>query len=109
MSVKLLAEHHLEFLSLKEGCTVSSESTLVKMPLYWKSHVMFYFSITHLDTETRTTDTPQSIATEVQKPDTWRSRSPLSSFKRTWNEWAGGTTLHGIKFIFDDGSSVVRR
>ena len=32
MSVKLLTEHHLEFLSLKGGCTCSSESTLVKMP-----------------------------------------------------------------------------
>ena len=30
MSVKLLTEHHLEFLSLKRGCTGSSESTLVK-------------------------------------------------------------------------------
>ena len=39
MSVKLLNEHHLEFLSLKEGCTGSSESTLVKMPHCWKSHV----------------------------------------------------------------------
>ena len=31
MSVKLLTEHHLEFLSLKGGCTCSSESTFVKM------------------------------------------------------------------------------
>ena len=31
MNVKLLAEHHLEFLSLKGGCTGSSKSTLVKM------------------------------------------------------------------------------
>ena len=38
-SVKLLTEHHLEFLSLKVGCTGSFESTLVKMPLCWKSHV----------------------------------------------------------------------
>ena len=30
MSVNLLTEHHLEFLSLKGGCTGSSESTLVK-------------------------------------------------------------------------------
>ena len=30
MSVKLLTEHHLEFLSLKGGCTGLSESTLVK-------------------------------------------------------------------------------
>ena len=39
MSVKLLAEHHLEFLSIKGGCTGSSESTLVKMPHCWKSRV----------------------------------------------------------------------
>ena len=37
MSVKLLTEHHLEFLSLKGGL---SKSTLVKMPHCWKSHVM---------------------------------------------------------------------
>ena len=30
MTVKLLNEYHLEFLSLKEGCTGLSESTLVK-------------------------------------------------------------------------------
>ena len=40
MLVKLLLEHHLAFLSLKGGCTGSSESTLVKMPHCWKSHVM---------------------------------------------------------------------
>ena len=39
MSVKLLKEHHLEFLNLKGGCTGSSESTLVKMPHCWKSRV----------------------------------------------------------------------
>ena len=39
MSVKLLAEHHLEFLSLKGGCTGLSESTLVKIPRCWESHV----------------------------------------------------------------------
>ena len=38
MSVKLLTEHHLAFLSLKGGCTGSSESTLVKLPHCWKSH-----------------------------------------------------------------------
>ena len=38
MIVKLLAEHHLEFLSLKGGCTGPSESTLVKMSNCWKSH-----------------------------------------------------------------------
>ena len=39
MIVKLLTEHHLEFLSLKGGCGGSSESKLVKMPFCWKSHV----------------------------------------------------------------------
>ena len=39
MIVKLLTEHHLEFLSLKEGCRGLSESKLVKMPHCWKSHV----------------------------------------------------------------------
>ena len=38
MIVKLLAEHHLEFLSLKVGCRGSSESTLVKMSNCCKSH-----------------------------------------------------------------------
>ena len=31
MIVKLLTEHHLELLSLKGGCTGSSESTHVKL------------------------------------------------------------------------------
>ena len=39
LTLRLLTEHHLEFLSLKEGCTGSSESTLIKMPHCWKSHV----------------------------------------------------------------------
>ena len=39
MIVKLLTEQHLQFLSLKGGCTGWSESTLVKMPHCWKSHV----------------------------------------------------------------------
>ena len=36
MIVKLLTEHHLEFQSLKVGCTGSYESTLVKMPNFKK-------------------------------------------------------------------------
>ena len=39
MTVKPPTEHHLDFfLSLKGGCTGSSESSLVKMPHCWKSH-----------------------------------------------------------------------
>ena len=40
MSVMLLTGHHLEFLSLKESSTGSSESTHVKMQHCWKSRVM---------------------------------------------------------------------
>ena len=47
MTVTLLTKRHLEFVSLKGGCTGSSESTLVKMPHCWKSHVaaqLLYFN-----------------------------------------------------------------
>ena len=39
LTVKLLTEHPMEFLSLRKGCTGWSESTLVKIPHYWRSHV----------------------------------------------------------------------
>ena len=39
MTLRLLSEHHFENLSLKGGCTGSSESSLVKMPHCWKSYV----------------------------------------------------------------------
>ena len=40
MTVKLLTQHRLVFLSLKGGL---SESTLVKMPHFWKSNVLAHF------------------------------------------------------------------
>ena len=43
MIVKLLTEHHLEFLSLKGGCRGSSKSTFVKMSNCWKSHAAAQF------------------------------------------------------------------
>ena len=43
MIVKLLTEHHFEFLSLKGGCIGSSESTHIKMPHCWKSHALAQF------------------------------------------------------------------
>ena len=45
MIVKLLTEHHLEFLSLPGGYTGSSEYTLVKIPHCWKSYVMAHLCI----------------------------------------------------------------
>ena len=46
MNIKLLTEHHLEFLRFKGRGTGSSESTtLVKMPYCWKSHVTTQYYI----------------------------------------------------------------
>ena len=45
MIVKLLTEHHLEFLSLKGGCRGLCESTLVKMSNCWKSHAAAQFNV----------------------------------------------------------------
>ena len=50
MSVKILTEHYLMFLNLQGGCTGSAESTLVKMPHSWKSHVTAQI-ITYTDPE----------------------------------------------------------
>ena len=45
MNIKLLNEHNLENLSLKEGCTGSSESIHFKMPHCWKSQVAAHLSL----------------------------------------------------------------
>ena len=47
MAVKLLTEHNLGCLSLKGCCKGSSESTLVKMPHCWKSHVTAHFTVVY--------------------------------------------------------------
>ena len=43
---KLLTEYHLEFLSLRGGCTGSLESTHIKIPHFWKSHVTAHIILT---------------------------------------------------------------
>ena len=43
MIVRLLTEQHLEFLSLKGGCRGSSESTLVELSHFWKSHALAHY------------------------------------------------------------------
>ena len=47
MIVKLLTEHHLEFLSLNGGCRGLSESTLVKRSICWKSHARAHIIISN--------------------------------------------------------------
>ena len=53
VTVELLTEHHLEFLSLKGSFTGLSETTLVKMPHCWKSHVAAQMCLTILKSDTR--------------------------------------------------------
>ena len=52
MTVRLLTEQHLEFLSLKGGCTGSSGSTFVKMPHCWSSHVAAHILFIYFDIDT---------------------------------------------------------
>ena len=64
MIVKLLTEHHLEFLSLKRGCRGSSESTHVKIPHCWKSHVLAHFIFTN-SADVDEQEMPHSMAFNV--------------------------------------------
>ena len=48
MIAKLLTEYHLEFQSLKGGCTGSSKSTHVKITHCWKSHVTAHVIISRV-------------------------------------------------------------
>ena len=73
MSIKLLAEHHLEFPSLKSGCTGSSESTLVKMPHCWKSHVTaqrYSYVTQHIDVCEKWTEEQQLTNNKQNSIDT---------------------------------------
>ena len=69
MSVTLLAEHHLELISLKGGCTGASESTLVKMPVLEitcrGSNKLFYNSINFLDCKPETEQNVQIVSHQL--------------------------------------------
>ena len=68
MSVKLLTEHHLEFLSLTGGCTGSSESTLVKMPHCWISRRGSYcFTVLMLYSSCFRSLTPEKINEDFER------------------------------------------
>ena len=77
MTVKLLTVQHLEFLSLKGGCPVLSESTLVKIPHCWKSHNVAQISVVS-STCANTCLTP----VRHTEDDTWRLHLTLS-----WNSY----------------------
>ena len=66
---------HFDFLSLKGGCTGSSESTLVKIPHCWKSHLSHDVA-------------PRSEITPCNKID-----KPLVVYRFTGNVMTSITTL----------------
>ena len=80
MSVKLLSEHHLEFLSLKRGCTGSSETTLVKMSHCWKSYVTVQlFGFRHFMWQvTEILRQDQNFQNDTQIGIIWQSELPRS-------------------------------
>ena len=80
MIVKLLTEHHLEFLSLKGGCTGSSVSTHVKMAHCWKSHEMAHL-IQHIPGMLRK-EQDVSIEDEIPVPKVVQSCPVVT--KKTW-------------------------
>ena len=45
MTLELLNERRLDFLSLMRGCKGSPESTILKIPQCWKSHVVAYITL----------------------------------------------------------------
>ena len=71
MIVRLLTEHHLDFLSFKGDCRGSSESTHVKMPHCWKSHFMAHFllQLQGKDQESSQLPVEQSETVEEQKEE----------------------------------------
>ena len=84
-TLRLLTEHHLEFLSLKGGCTGSSESTLVKMPHCWKSHVAAQCVL-----GISAPSTPASISVPIEESDDYRWYTSY-----WWREGQGRVILHG--------------
>ena len=84
MTVKLLTEHHLEFLSLKGGCIGSSKSTLVKMSNCWKSHAAAHMVLIYIRDAFQTSPSSAEDNIESSHSDlvSWcrYRKSPVTTF-----------------------------
>ena len=96
MTVKLLTEHYLEFLSLKGGYTGSSESTLVKIPHCWKSHVVaqiLFLTCAAIETTTAApTTTTSATTTTTTLPPTTTTPAPTTTTEAETTTGAPATT-----------------
>ena len=87
MSVKLLTERHLKFLSLKGGCKGSVKSRLVKMPHCWKSHVT-----AHIISSGRTNQYIKGLTAMLSCLGPYMSnyKAPNKIFKKDGKWWQNG-------------------
>ena len=100
MSVMLLTEHHLEFLSLKCGCTGSSEYILVKMQHCWKSHVAARNSVCLLTNQSASTSLSSHVPNWFLSPlalleagtlhTTWGLSDRIVYLRPSQQLWSGG-------------------
>ena len=75
----------MEFLSFKGGCTGSPESTLVKIPHCWKSHVMVHI-IQVLTVRRLTALVNQTVTTEVSVTTTMIPQDVRTVMLGIWDQ-----------------------
>ena len=94
MTVKLLSEHHLVFLSLKGGCSGSSESTLVKILHCWKSHVGAHRMKGHQHTTKRNSSKKKTKINKTR--NNHQRKTEIISSQRASLELIAWTSSYGL-------------
>ena len=97
MIIKLLTEHHLEFLSLTWGCRGSSEPTHVKMPHCWKSHALAQLSLP-----------PKLYNVDLYHLLLHVSCVEFKSFCRMYSHWKCYKISNSFLFLFSNKFYVIR-
>ena len=84
MTVQLLTEYHVELLGLNAACTSSFESTLVKIPHCWKSHIAAHISRTNSTSATKTAKRNELVCMKFYFSSLIPSRKHLGQHMRIW-------------------------